>query len=167
VNNAVKAAAKRAPKKVNIAAAVAPERQEVVIKSPAVAYHVGTLTMIQGLKHLLTHEVRSFGEAIDRLQQLEGATIAAATTGIHAMLKNARIKSDDRNITTMAHPEGPRIVLTTPPKAEPAPGADISAAPAANDAKPKRTRAPKAVAPAAAPAPIAKATRAPRKLKSV
>jgi hypothetical protein len=138
-----KAPAKTATKRTTVAQAVAPERLEIAIKKTNAAYSTGYLTAIQQTKNILVHQARSFGDAIDQLNSLELAMVAVVTPQIHAQLKAARINIGDRNVTTLAHQDGPRIVLTAPPappKTEDSPAANDAASKSVG----KRTRTTKA-----------------------
>lgn len=163
-------AVRKAPAKLDIAKAVAPQEERFPMKKPSTAFAAGYLTAIQQAKNLLTHETRSFGEAIDRLNAIENELRGKLSAEIDRELK--RVNRTNKQVFTANTPEGPQIVLRAVPPAPEVPAAP-AAAPKADTAPaeaPKRRgrkpAAPKVEAPAPAPAakPVAApAKRAPRK----
>lgn len=151
-----KAAPARAPRKVpaklDVAQAVAPGVEKIAIRKTNTAYAAGFLTCAQQAKAILSHQARSFGEAIEKLHALESVMAGQLSAEIQAELASKRVKIDGRNIHTEATPQGPLIVLKKPelpPEAQKA-LAEVAAT-ASKQAAAKKAPANAAKKPAAAP----------------
>lgn len=145
---AQKPVAVKAPRKLDIETAIAPDELVVPIKKPATAYLVGYVTALQQIKNLFHGQFRSFGEAADWLNQAEGQQRSELVDAVQGELKAKRLKTEGKEITTSKTPAGPMIIIKStklsPEVQEPIAGTDLveeTAAPAANGTAPPARKA--------------------------